>query len=184
MFVHGAVAPSVCLSHVSPGAIFFSSVHFTFLLFPLLSLSPILFFCVYFSPLLLFHPIILGPPWNSCQLPSLPLIQSEPSAAPEGVSCESASSTSLRVSWKPPPLEGQNGVLAGYELSYQRLSGTGAGAQGQEVKALPVPAQQRQTLVERLEKWSWYNITIAASTASGAGPSSLAVLCRTDEDGK
>uniref|UniRef100_A0A668AKC1 protein-tyrosine-phosphatase n=1 Tax=Myripristis murdjan TaxID=586833 RepID=A0A668AKC1_9TELE len=108
--------------------------------------------------------------------------QAKPSAAPEGVSCESASSTSLRVSWKPPPLEGQNGVLAGYELSYQRLSGAGAGAQGQEVKALPIPAQQRQTLVERLEKWSWYNITIAASTAAGAGPSSLAVLCRTDED--
>uniref|UniRef100_A0A3Q1K1K6 protein-tyrosine-phosphatase n=1 Tax=Anabas testudineus TaxID=64144 RepID=A0A3Q1K1K6_ANATE len=101
-----------------------------------------------------------------------------------GVSCESASSTSLRVSWRPPPMEGQNGELAGYELRYQRVSGAGGGGQGQEVKGLPVPAQQGQTLVEGLEKWSWYNITIAASTTEGTGPNSPAVLCRTDEDGK
>uniref|UniRef100_A0A7N8WJE9 protein-tyrosine-phosphatase n=1 Tax=Mastacembelus armatus TaxID=205130 RepID=A0A7N8WJE9_9TELE len=107
---------------------------------------------------------------------------SQPSAAPEGVSCESASSTSLRVSWRPPPMEGQNGDLAGYELKYQRVSGAGGGGQGQEVKRLPIPAKQGQTLVEGLEKWSWYNITIAASTTEGIGPSSQAVLCRTDED--
>eukprot|EP00064_Thunnus_orientalis_P015749 superscaffoldBa00002984_g15808 len=110
--------------------------------------------------------------------------QAKPSAAPEGVSCESASSTSLRVSWRPPPMEGQNGELAGYELRYQRVSGAGGGGQGQEVKGLPIPAQQGQTVVEGLEKWSWYNITVAASTAKGIGPNSPAVLCRTDEDGK
>uniref|UniRef100_A0A8C4I444 protein-tyrosine-phosphatase n=1 Tax=Dicentrarchus labrax TaxID=13489 RepID=A0A8C4I444_DICLA len=110
--------------------------------------------------------------------------QAKPSAAPEGVSCESASSTSLRVSWRPPPMEGQNGELAGYELRYQRVSGAGGGGQGQEVKGLPIPAQQGQTLLEGLEKWSWYNITMAASTAEGTGPNSPAALCRTDEDGK
>ncbi|XP_030015774.1 receptor-type tyrosine-protein phosphatase S isoform X4 [Sphaeramia orbicularis] len=108
--------------------------------------------------------------------------QAKPSAAPEGVSCESASSTSLRVSWKPPPMEGQNGKLAGYELSYQRVSGAQGGGQGQEVKGLTIPPQQGETVVEGLEKWSWYNITMAASTAEGTGPSSPAVLCRTDED--
>uniref|UniRef100_A0A4W6ES77 protein-tyrosine-phosphatase n=1 Tax=Lates calcarifer TaxID=8187 RepID=A0A4W6ES77_LATCA len=108
--------------------------------------------------------------------------QAKPSAAPEGVSCESASSTSLRVSWRPPPMEGQNGELAGYELRYQRVSGAGGGGQGQEVKGLPIPAQKGQTVVEGLEKWSWYNITMAASTTEGTGPSSPAVLCRTDED--
>uniref|UniRef100_A0A3Q3RC56 protein-tyrosine-phosphatase n=1 Tax=Monopterus albus TaxID=43700 RepID=A0A3Q3RC56_MONAL len=108
--------------------------------------------------------------------------QAKPSAAPKGVSCESASSTSLRVSWTPPPREGQNSELAEYELRYQRVSGAEGGGQGQEVKGLPVPAKQGQTLVEGLEKWSWYSITIAASTTEGTGPSSLAVLCRTDED--
>ena len=81
-------------------------------------------------------------------------------------------------------MEGQNGELAGYELRYQRVSGAGGGGQGQEVKGLPIPARQGQTVVEGLEKWSWYNITMAASTAKGIGPNSPAVLCRTDEDGK
>lgn len=81
-------------------------------------------------------------------------------------------------------MEGQNGELAGYKLRYQRVSGAGGGGQGLEVKDLPIPAPQGQAVVEGLEKWSWYNITIAASTTEGIGPSSPAVLCRTDEDGK
>lgn len=81
-------------------------------------------------------------------------------------------------------MEGQNGQLAGYELSYQRVSGAEGGGQGQVVKGLTVPPQQGQTVVEGLEKWTWYNITMAASTVRGTGPKSQAVLCRTDEDGK
>ncbi|XP_036939446.1 receptor-type tyrosine-protein phosphatase S-like isoform X7 [Acanthopagrus latus] len=108
--------------------------------------------------------------------------QAKPSAPPEGVSCESASSTSLRVSWRPPPEEGQNGELAGYELRYQRVVGEGGGGQGQEVQGRPIPAQQGQTVLEGLEKWSWYNVSMAAYTAEGTGPESLPALCRTDED--
>lgn len=81
-------------------------------------------------------------------------------------------------------MEGQNGELAGYELKYQRVSGAGGGGQGQEMKGLPIPAEQGQTVLEGLEKWSWYNITMAAYTAEGTGPNSPAALCRTDEDGK
>ncbi|KAM4557412.1 receptor-type tyrosine-protein phosphatase S-like, partial [Fundulus diaphanus] len=117
----------------------------------------------------------------------LPLSIQEPSAAPEGVSCESVSSTSLRVSWRPPQLEAHNGVLASYELKYQKVSGTGEeGGEGEslgsEVEESPVSAQQKQIVLEGLEKWSWYNITLAAATAEGTGPSSPAVLCRTEED--
>uniref|UniRef100_A0A8C2XGK7 protein-tyrosine-phosphatase n=1 Tax=Cyclopterus lumpus TaxID=8103 RepID=A0A8C2XGK7_CYCLU len=108
--------------------------------------------------------------------------QAKPSAAPEGVSCESASSTSLRVNWKPPPIEGQNGELAGYELRYQRVSGAEGGGQGQDVKGLPIPAQEGQTMLGGLEKWSWYNISMAAFNAEGAGPNSPVVICRTNED--
>ncbi|XP_077955157.1 receptor-type tyrosine-protein phosphatase S isoform X13 [Gasterosteus aculeatus] len=108
--------------------------------------------------------------------------QAKPSAAPQGVSCESSSSTSLRVNWKPPPTEGQNGELAGYELRYQRVSGAEGGGQGQDVKALPIPGQQGQTVLEGLEKWSWYNISLAAFTSEGTGPNSPVLICRTDED--
>ncbi|XP_056276531.1 receptor-type tyrosine-protein phosphatase S-like [Pseudoliparis swirei] len=108
--------------------------------------------------------------------------QAKPSAAPEGVSCESASSTSLRVNWKPPRIEGQNGELAGYELRYLRVSGAEGGGQGQDVNGPPIPAQEGQTLLGGLEKWSWYNISVAAFNAEGAGPNSPVVTCRTNED--
>lgn len=81
-------------------------------------------------------------------------------------------------------MEGQNGELESYELKYQRVSGPGGGDQGLEVKQLPIPAHQGQTVIDGLEKWSWYNITMAASTAAGTGPSSPPVICRTDEDGR
>ncbi|XP_061775711.1 receptor-type tyrosine-protein phosphatase S-like isoform X2 [Nerophis ophidion] len=108
--------------------------------------------------------------------------QAKPSDPPQGVSCQSAGSTSLRVSWRPPPWEGQNGELAGYELRYRRVSGSGGRGQGQEANGLALPARQGKTVVEGLEKWSWYNITMTASTSVGSGPHSSPVLCRTDED--
>lgn len=81
-------------------------------------------------------------------------------------------------------MEGQNGQLAGYELIYQRVSGQGGGGLGEKVKGPPIPAEQEQTVLEGLEKWSWYNLTMAAYTAEGTGPSSPGAICRTDEDGE
>lgn len=131
-----------------------------------------------------FFLLLLPPVKTLCRFALLaPYPFQEPSAAPEGVSCERASSTSLRVSWRPSQLEVQNGELAGYELKYQRVSGAGGG-QGQEVTAPPIPAYFEQIVLEGLEKWSWYNVTVAASTAEGTGPTSPTVVCRTDEDGK
>uniref|UniRef100_A0AAZ1Y1E6 protein-tyrosine-phosphatase n=1 Tax=Oreochromis aureus TaxID=47969 RepID=A0AAZ1Y1E6_OREAU len=76
--------------------------------------------------------------------------------------------TSIELTWEPSYNKEK---IVNYELLYKPVKFD-----------LPIPAQQGQTVVEGLEKWSWYNITIAASTAEGTGPSSPAVLCRTDED--
>nr|XP_029478833.1 LOW QUALITY PROTEIN: receptor-type tyrosine-protein phosphatase S-like [Oncorhynchus nerka] len=109
--------------------------------------------------------------------------QAKPSAAPLGVSCDSPRSTSLRVSWKPPPTETQNGVLTGYELRYQQMvSGARVEGQGPEVKGPPIPPEQGQVVLEGLEKWTWYRVILAAFTTEGSGPESPALLCRTDDD--
>uniref|UniRef100_A0A4W5P8N4 protein-tyrosine-phosphatase n=1 Tax=Hucho hucho TaxID=62062 RepID=A0A4W5P8N4_9TELE len=109
--------------------------------------------------------------------------QAKHSAAPLGVSCDSPSSTSLRVSWKPPPTETQNGALTAYELRYQQVvSGAEVGGQGPEVKGPPIPPEQGQAVVEGLEKWTWYRVSLAAFTTEGSGPESPALLCRTDHD--
>lgn len=81
-------------------------------------------------------------------------------------------------------MDGWNGELAGFELKYQRVSGAGGGGQGHDTSGQRVPAERGQTVLEGLEKWSWYNVTLAAFTLEGTGPSSPGVLCRTDEDGE
>uniref|UniRef100_A0A8C5NGL8 protein-tyrosine-phosphatase n=1 Tax=Gouania willdenowi TaxID=441366 RepID=A0A8C5NGL8_GOUWI len=93
-----------------------------------------------------------------------------------------AGSTSLRVSWEPPRVVSQNGEEAGYELKYQRVSEAEGGGQGLEVKGLLITIEQGRALIEGLEKWSLYNVTITAPSAEGGGAIGSALLCRTDED--
>lgn len=46
-----------------------------------------------------------------------------------------------------------------------------------------VPPTER-VLLQQLEKWTRYRITVSASTEVGPGPESEPLICRTDEDGK
>ncbi|KAL1023306.1 hypothetical protein UPYG_G00039000 [Umbra pygmaea] len=45
-----------------------------------------------------------------------------------------------------------------------------------------VPPSQGQVLLQKLEKWTTYRITLSAFTEIGPGPESQPLLCRTDED--
>uniref|UniRef100_A0AAX7UHK4 protein-tyrosine-phosphatase n=1 Tax=Astatotilapia calliptera TaxID=8154 RepID=A0AAX7UHK4_ASTCA len=92
--------------------------------------------------------------------------QAKPSAAPEGVSCESASSTSLRVSWGPPPMEGQNGELAGYDEF--------AVFDGGILCFLP-----QELILGDLKAETLYSVSVAAYTTKGDGAHSKAKLVQT-----
>ncbi|NXL09854.1 PTPRD phosphatase, partial [Mesembrinibis cayennensis] len=105
-------------------------------------------------------------------------MQSKPSAPPQDISCTSPSSTSILVSWKPPPVEKQNGIITEYSIKY-------IGIDGEDVKPheiLGISSDSTQYLLEHLEKWTEYRISVTAHTGVGPGPESLAVLIRTDED--
>lgn len=143
-------------------------------------ISPIFLF-FYFSPLL--SPL---PHTSSSWTPFLPLLSTspEPSAPPQDIKCGSTSSTSLLVSWRPPPLESQNGVLVGYRVHYQVVGPSEGGSDDEEPLEEPtIPATEEQVLLQRLEKWTQYRITVSASTVIGPGPESEPLMCRTDEDG-
>lgn len=108
-----------------------------------------------------------------------PLLKLEPSAPPQDISCTSPSSTSILVSWKPPPVENQNGIITAYSIKYIEID-------GEDVKPheiLGISSDSTQYLLEQLEKWTEYRISVTAHTDVGPGPESLAVLIRTDEDG-
>lgn len=104
--------------------------------------------------------------------------QSVPSAPPQDISCTSPSSTSILVSWAPPPLEFQNGVITGYSIQYSTTDGN-----KMSKRIDGISPESSPYLLENLEKWTEYGITIRAQTEAGDGPESLQLLIRTKEDG-
>ncbi|XP_032428130.1 receptor-type tyrosine-protein phosphatase S isoform X4 [Xiphophorus hellerii] len=110
-------------------------------------------------------------------------LQAKPSAPPQEIKCSTTSSTSLLVSWRPPPLKSQNGDLTGYRVRYQAVGPSeGASDDTDPMEELPVPPTEERVLLQRLEKWTQYQITVSASTEIGPGPESEPLICRTDED--
>lgn len=117
-------------------------------------------------------------------LPKQPLLcflktgQSVPSAPPQDITCTSPSSTSILVSWAPPPLEFQNGIITGYSIQYSNTEGNKTSK-----RIDGIPPESSPYLLENLEKWTEYGITVRAQTEAGDGPESLQLLIRTEEDG-
>lgn len=104
--------------------------------------------------------------------------QSVPSAPPQDITCTSPSSTSILVSWAPPPVEFQNGVITGYSIQYSTTEGSKVSK-----RIDGIPPDSSQYLLENLEKWTEYGLTVRAQTEAGDGPESLQLLIRTEEDG-
>uniref|UniRef100_A0A665WHF1 Receptor-type tyrosine-protein phosphatase delta n=1 Tax=Echeneis naucrates TaxID=173247 RepID=A0A665WHF1_ECHNA len=103
--------------------------------------------------------------------------QTLPSAPPQDITCTSPSSTSILVSWAPPPLEFQNGIITGYSIQYSTKEGNKTSK-----RIDGIPSESSPYLLENLEKWTEYGITVQAMTEAGAGPESLQLLIRTEED--
>ncbi|XP_077778136.1 receptor-type tyrosine-protein phosphatase S isoform X4 [Podarcis muralis] len=105
-------------------------------------------------------------------------LQAKPSAPPRDVKCVSTRSTAILVSWRPPPAESQNGVLNGYSVRYRALDSEDT----EPREVTNIHASTNQILLESLEKWTEYRITVVAHTMVGSGPESSPVIVRTDED--
>ncbi|KAM6972081.1 protein tyrosine phosphatase receptor type Db [Aplochiton taeniatus] len=104
--------------------------------------------------------------------------QTLPSAPPQEVTCSSPSSTGVLVSWAPPPAEFQNGIVTGYSIQYSATEGENRTSQ----RIDGIPLERSPYLLENLEKWTEYGITVRALTEAGEGPESLQLLIRTEED--
>uniref|UniRef100_A0AAQ4RPV0 Receptor-type tyrosine-protein phosphatase S n=1 Tax=Gasterosteus aculeatus aculeatus TaxID=481459 RepID=A0AAQ4RPV0_GASAC len=104
--------------------------------------------------------------------------QTQPSGPPQEVNCHSPSSTNILVSWQPPQVELQNGIITKYTIQY-------AASEGEDTTAhriSSIPPESSQYLLENLEKWTDYRVTVTAHTDVGPGPESPPQLIRTEED--
>ncbi|XP_075853561.1 receptor-type tyrosine-protein phosphatase F isoform X15 [Microcebus murinus] len=104
--------------------------------------------------------------------------QSTPSAPPQKVTCVSTGSTTVRVSWVPPPADSRNGVITQYSVAYEAVD-------GEDHRRHVVDGISREHSswdLVGLEKWTEYRVWVRAHTDVGPGPESSPVLVRTDED--
>ena len=101
----------------------------------------------------------------------------EPDGAPQNVKGQNTSSTSISVSWEAVQADLQNGIITGYNITYQSQTENDTGV----VEAGPNDFQANLT---GLKKFVKYNISVVAFTAKGDGPPSIIVVVTTDEDSK
>ena len=79
--------------------------------------------------------------------------------------------------WNEVPADQQNGIITGYNITYQSQTENDNGS-------VQVNGSVHQTELTNLKEFVKYNITVFASTKNGDGPASVAIVVRTDQDGK
>lgn len=119
----------------------------------------------------------------STHFPSFPhfiYLSPAPSAPPQEVECVSTSSTTIRVSWVPPPAQSRNGVITQYSIAYQAVEGD----DNTKHVVDGIGREHSSWEIKDLEKWTEYKVWVRAHTDVGPGPESIPVHVRTDEDGR
>ncbi|MGH0129283.1 UNVERIFIED_CONTAM: hypothetical protein FKN15_038666 [Acipenser sinensis] len=104
--------------------------------------------------------------------------ESVPSGAPQNVTTEAVSSTSILVTWVPVPEHEQNGYILGYKVLYKEKD-SASDPQTHVVKG----NFTQSVLLRNLHKYVLYEIQVLAFTRIGDGvPSAPPVLERSKDD--
>ena len=95
---------------------------------------------------------------------------------PQNVRGRNTSSTSISVSWDEVQAELQNGIITGYNITYQSLTENDNGF-------VQASLNDRQANVTGLKEFVEYSISVVAFTVKGDGPPFVFIV-RTDQDSK
>ena len=101
---------------------------------------------------------------------------SEPDGAPQNVRGHNTSSTSISVWWEEVQTDLQNGIITGYNITYESQTENDKGV-------LLAGPNDRQANLAGLKEFVKYNISVIAFTVKGDGPPTVIVV-RTDQDSK
>lgn len=129
------------------------------------------------------------------------LFYAVPGMSPEDLRCAALTSTSLQVSWQPPPLNYQNGLLQGYKVSFEPMADEHMHGKLARLRHNYVDSTEflfteendnmdtrkttaLTTVLTTLKKFSNYSIQVLAYTRMGDGAISHPIFCHTEEDGK
>ncbi|XP_037919149.1 protein sidekick isoform X4 [Hermetia illucens] len=104
-----------------------------------------------------------------------------PTGEPRAVEAAPISSTEVRLRWKPPKLNMQNGDLLGYKIFYLVTDSPQELEEGRthEEEIEVVPASTTSHSLVFLDKFTEYKIQILAFNPAGDGPRSAAITVKT-----
>ena len=105
----------------------------------------------------------------------LPPYSVVPSASPTDLRVTDKDSTSVSLSWKPPPADHHNGQLIGYTVEIKDVDGVSQ-----------QPSKQSDSTfakIDGLKSDTVYKFHVSARTATGSGPA-VTVLGRTNKEGE
>ncbi|KAM7413084.1 hypothetical protein PAMA_020458 [Pampus argenteus] len=106
--------------------------------------------------------------------------EAQPDGPPIDVILQPVTSQSIRVTWKAPRKELQNGVIRGYQIGY-RENGPGSNGQYSIVEMKATGDSEVYTL-DNLKKFAQYGVVVQAFNRAGTGPSSSEINATTLED--
>ncbi|XP_029107389.1 Down syndrome cell adhesion molecule-like protein 1 homolog isoform X2 [Scleropages formosus] len=106
--------------------------------------------------------------------------EAQPDGPPMDVVLQPMTSQSIRVTWKAPKKELQNGVIRGYQIGY-RENGPGSNGQYSIVEMKATGDSEVYTL-DNLKKFAQYGVVVQAFNRAGTGPSSSEINATTLED--
>ncbi|VDO63962.1 unnamed protein product [Heligmosomoides polygyrus] len=105
---------------------------------------------------------------NGSGLSSYPLkvrtLSDIPSSPPRDIVAETASSTSVRVSWSEPDVESSNGEITGYRLKYKTR------VRGSKGNTFVLDASEREYTITGLDVNTQYLVRMAVVNHNGTGP--------------
>lgn len=96
-----------------------------------------------------------------------------PSGFPQNLHSESATSTSVQLTWQPPILSERNGIIIKYTLQYRDIN-----VSHQQTEISVAPVDTIMTL-SGLKPDTTYDVKIRAHTSKGPGPYSPSIQFRT-----
>ena len=90
-------------------------------------------------------------------------------------------STSIRVSWQPPPENKRNGKIVYYKIFY--VKSTRSDPEATMIEIEKDSLKNYEFTIDELLKYTEYRLWMLAGTSVGDGPTSYPIIVKTDEDG-
>jgi len=109
-----------------------------------------------------------------------------PSAAPQSVEAVAINTSSILVTWRPPPDQHHNGVIIGYRVRYSlewTVQDDLSSEPPRDATTIMNTGSDRSCLISGLATWTVYGIWVSAFTRAGEGPSSDVIVVQTEEGG-